>query len=269
MNDDPSNAKVVTTHSPPIAHIELNRPTKLNALDLDCLDQLEKHIEAAEEDDAVHVVLLSGRGRCFSAGADLSVVEAAVADARFDAFLRRWHEVFGRLERCSKPTIAAVHGLALAGGFELTQVCDVVVIGDATQVGDQHAKFGLFPGGGSTQRLPRLVGRRAATWMLLSGAAISPERAAALGLANEVVPEADVMARARGLAEDLAERSVAASRAIKEALLRTRDLDLAAGIDVELEIAVAHMSSPDAARGLAAFTSRSTPDFGYTRPATG
>lgn len=269
MSADPSDAKVVATHSAPIAHIELNRPTKLNALDLDCLDQLEQHIQAAEEDAAVHVVLLSGRGRCFCAGADLSVVEAAVTDSRFDAFLRRWHEVFGRLERCSKPTIAAVHGMALAGGFELTQVCDVVVIGDATKVGDQHAKFGLFPGGGSTQRLPRLVGRRAATWMLLSGETISPGKAVALGVANEVVPEAEVVARARGLAEDLAERSVAASQAIKEALLRTADLDLAAGLDVELEIAVAHMSSPDAARGLAAFRSRSTPDFGYTRPAIG
>ena len=269
MNAGATDAKVVTTHSLPIAHIELNRPTKLNALDLDCLDQLEMHIQAAEADEDVHVVLLSGRGRCFCAGADLSVVEAAVADARFDVFLRRWHDVFGRLERCSKPTIAAVHGMALAGGFELTQVCDVVVIGDTTKVGDQHAKFGLFPGGGSTQRLPRLVGRRAATWMLLSGAAISPESAAALGLANEVAPEAEVLSRARELALDLAERSVAASRAIKEALLRTRDLDLDEGLKVELEIAVAHMSSPDAARGLAAFRSRSTPDFGYTRPVTG
>lgn len=269
MIAESSDAKVVATHSGPVAHIELNRPTKLNALDLDCLDQLAAHIEAAERDDAIHVVLLSGRGRCFCAGADLSVVEAAVADSRFEGFLLRWHDVFGRLERCTKPTIAAVHGMALAGGFELTQVCDVVVIGDSTKVGDQHAKFGLFPGGGSTQRLPRLVGRRAATWMLLSGAAISPERAAALGLANEVVPEAEVVTRARALAEELAERSVAASRAIKEALLRTRDLDLAAGIDIELEIAVAHMSSPDAARGMAAFRSRSTPEFGYTRPAIG
>jgi enoyl-CoA hydratase/carnithine racemase len=269
MNADSSDVKVCATHSPPIAHIELNRPTKLNALDLDCLNQLEQHIVDAEKDDDIRVVLLSGRGRCFCAGADLGVVDAAIADSRFDAFLRRWHEVFGRLERCSKPTIAAVHGMALAGGFELMQVCDVVVIGDTTTVGDQHAKFGLFPGGGSTQRLPRLVGRRAATWMLLSGEAISPESAVALGLANEVVPEAEVVSRARGLAEGLAERSVAASQAIKEALLRTGDLDLAAGIEVELEIAVAHMSSPDAARGLAAFRSRSTPDFGYTRPAAG
>jgi enoyl-CoA hydratase/carnithine racemase len=253
---------------PPVARIELNRPGKLNALDLNCLDKLEGSIEAAEADDDVRVVLLSGRGRCFCAGADLRVVDAALAEAQFDVFLRRWHQVFNRIEACSKPTIAAVHGLALAGGFELTQVCDLVVIGDGTKLGDQHAKFGLFPGGGSTQRLPRLIGRRAAAWMLLSGEAVSPTQALSLGLANEVVPEADVSARALALAQLLAERSVANSRAIKDALRRTRDLDLPSGIDVELEIAVAHMSSPDAAQGLAAFTARTTPDFGYVRGVT-
>ena len=260
---------VALTISPPIAHIELNRPTKLNALDLDCLDLLEQHIDAADADPDVRVVLLSGRGRCFCAGADLGVVDAALADGRFEDFLRRWHQVFDRIERCSKPTIAAVHGMALAGGFELTQVCDLVVIGDGTKLGDQHAKFGLFPGGGSTQRLPRLVGRRVATWMLLSGEPVSPERAVALGLANKVAPEGEVLTHALELAEVLAERSVHASAAIKYALQRTADLDLAAGIDIELEIAVAHMSSPDAARGLAAFTARSTPDFGYARPVVG
>jgi enoyl-CoA hydratase len=144
-----------------------------------------------------------------------------------------------------------------------------VVIGDATRVGDQHAKFGLFPGGGSTQRLPRLIGRRAATWMLLSGEAISPQQALELGLVNEIAAEDAVLDRARELAETLCERSVAGSRAIKEVLRRTRDVDLDAGISIELEHAVAHMDSPDAARGLRAFHSRSTPDFGYLRPRKG
>jgi enoyl-CoA hydratase/carnithine racemase len=260
---------VLCTVTPPLAHIELNRPTKLNAVDLECLDRLEEFIEAAELDSRVRAVIISGRGRCFCVGADLSVVEEAIAASAFDAFLRRWHEVFGRIERCTKPTIAAVHGLALAGGFELTQVCDLVVIGDATQIGDQHAKLGLFPGGGSTQRLPRLVGRRAATWMLLSGEAVTAERASALGLVNDVAPESQVLVRARTMAELLAERSVENSRAIKEAIWRGVDLDLSAAIDVERELAVAHMSSADAALGLAAFTSRSRPDFGYLRPAAG
>lgn len=269
MSEAPEDSAVVLTVTAPVAHIELNRPTKLNALNPECLDLLEKHIEAAEADDDVRVVIISGRGRFFCAGADLRVVEQAQAQNRFKEFLLRWHEAFARIERCTKPTIAAVHGMALAGGFELTQVCDLVVIGDSTQIGDQHAKFGLFPGGGSTQRLPRLVGKRAATWMLLSGEAVSPEQAVTLGLANEIAPETEVVARAHELAKHLAERSVAASSAIKYALRQTADLSLAEGIAVELEVAVAHMASPDAAAGLTAFTSRSTPDFGYQRPVAG
>jgi enoyl-CoA hydratase/carnithine racemase len=268
VNSQPEDSTVLRIQ-PPVAHIELNRPEKLNAVDLDVLDQLVSHIDAAETDPEVRAVVISGRGRCFCAGADLHVVESAITEGRFDEFLRRWHEVFARVERCSKPTIAAVHGMALAGGFELLQVCDLVVIGDATRLGDQHAKFGLFPGGGSTQRLPRLIGRRAATWMLLSGEAITPQKALELGLVNEVVPEAAVNDRAKELAKMLSERSMGASKAIKEVLLRSRDVDLDAGITIELEQALVHMASADAALGLQAFRSRSTPDFGYLRSTKG
>jgi len=207
--------------------------------------------------------------RCFCAGADLSLVGSVIAEGKIDDFLSRWHNVFARIEGCSKPTIAAIHGMALAGGFELMQVCDLAVMGDASRVGDQHAKFGLFPGGGSTQRLPRLIGRRAATWMLLNGDSIEPGQALALGLVNDVVAEDAVAERAREIGETLAERSMVASRAIKEVLKRTRDVDLAKGIDIEREIAAAHMASPDVARGLYAFKSRTAPDFGYLQPANG
>lgn len=268
MNAEPEESTLLTIR-PPVAHIELNRAQKLNAIDLDVLDRLVSHIDAIEADPEVRAVVISGRGRCFCAGADLHVVESALTEGWFDEFLRRWHEVFARVERCSKPTIAAVHGMALAGGFELMQVCDLVVVGDVTRISDQHAKFGLFPGGGSTQRLPRLVGRRAATWMLLSGEAITPQGALELGLVNEVVAEAAVNDRAKELAETLSERSSAASKAIKEVLLRTRDVDLEAGITFELEQALVHMASADAARGLQAFRSRSTPDFGYLRTTKG
>src|SRR4029450_486047 len=98
--------------------------------------------------------------------------------------LDHWHRVLSLVEQCTRPTIAAVHGLALAGGLELTQACDVVVATEDAEFGDQHAKFGLFPGGGSTQRLPRLVGRRAATWVLLSGDPVDASTAPQLGLGD-------------------------------------------------------------------------------------
>jgi len=145
-------------------------------------------------------------------------------------------------------------------------VCDLVVVGASARLGDQHANFGLFPGGGSTQRLPRLIGRRAATWMLLSGEPVDAPTALGLGLANRVAPDGDVLETAGDMALHLAERSPAASRAIKQALRQGMHLPLHDALDVERSIAVEHLASADAARGLAAFASRTQPDFGYRRP---
>jgi enoyl-CoA hydratase/carnithine racemase len=256
--------KVLFEHRGAVGHLVLNRPGKLNALDTECVDLIGRYVEEIEGDDQVRVVVVSGRGRAFCAGADLGEVEGAVAEGRFDAFLRNWHRGFRALERCSRPTIAAVHGFALAGGFELTQVCDLMVMAASATVGDQHANFGLFPGGGSTQRLPRMVGRRNAAWMLLSGEAVDAETALRLGLANAVAPDDDVLGAAGRMAAVLAQRSVAASAAIKDAVRRGRDLALDDALDLERGIAVAHMASADAAIGFAAFRGRVTPDFGWS-----
>ena len=138
-------------------------------------------------------MILRADGACFSAGGDLAEVKALVADpAKFSQFLDHWHATLGLFEQSPLPIIAAVHGLAFAGGLELVEVCDLVVIGDRTRIGDQHAMFGLFPAGGSTQRLPRLVGRRAAAWMLMTGEEITPAQALELGLVNRVVDEEHV-----------------------------------------------------------------------------
>jgi enoyl-CoA hydratase/carnithine racemase len=261
MADEP---KVMFERRGPVGHLVLNRPRKLNAIDTECVDLIEELVATIEADDQVRVVVVSGRGRAFSAGADLGEVEQAIAEDRFGAFLERWHRGFGVLERCSKPTIAAVHGFALAGGFELTQVCDLLVVGANATIGDQHANFGLFPGGGSTQRLPRMIGRRHAAWMLLSGEAIDAATALEIGLANLVAADEDVVKAAEGLATVLAQRSVSASAAIKDALHRGRGMELGDALDLERSIAVLHMRSADAATGLAAFRNRVKPDFGWS-----
>jgi enoyl-CoA hydratase/carnithine racemase len=261
MADEP---KVLFERRGPIGHVVLNRPHKLNAIDTECVDLIESLVGTIEVDDEVRVVVVSGRGRAFSAGADLAEVEQAIAEDRFDAFLQRWHRSFGALERCSKPTIAAVHGFALAGGFELTQVCDLLVIEENATIGDQHANFGLFPGGGSTQRLPRTIGWRQAAWMLLSGESIDAGTALDIGLANVIAPDDQAVEAAEGLAHVLAQRSVTASAAIKDALHRGRHLELGDALDLERSIAVPHMKSADAAAGFSAFRSRVKPDFGWS-----
>jgi enoyl-CoA hydratase/carnithine racemase len=246
----------------PLLEAVLNRPDKLNAINRAVLAGLTAVVDWCTADPSVRVLVLRGEGRGFSAGGDLDEVKSLVPSSeRFNAFLDEWHAALGAVEACCVPVVAAVHGMAFAGGFELVQVCDVVVAGEDTRIGDQHANFGLFPAGGSTQRLPRLAGPRAGLWLLLSGEHIDAHRAWQLGVVTEVVPEADVVGRAREMATLLSERSAAASAAIKEAVRLGSALDVPAALRAEREIAVRHMASDDVQVGLAAFRSRSRPDF--------
>jgi enoyl-CoA hydratase len=246
----------------PIAELVLDRPDRLNAIDLDCLELIEEHVTTAERDPAVRALVVRGEGRAFCAGADLGFLGDKVEDPRvLGAFLESWHHAYERVARSPLPTVGAVHGLALAGGFELLQVCDVVVLADDARIGDQHARYGLFPGGGSTQRLPRLIGERRAKWLLFSGEWIDPADALAYGLVNEVVPAADVRGRALEMAGLLASRSPLATAAIKQAVRLGGDADLRSALEIERRFAVEHMQSEDVQIGLEAFRTRSEPRF--------
>ncbi|MFD6717489.1 hypothetical protein AMK25_20610 [Micromonospora sp. TSRI0369] len=245
-----------------VAHLVLNRPDRLNAIDPATLRLLREHIATIEADPGVRAVVVRGNGRVFSAGADMHALGDIVGDpAAFAAFMQDWHDTFDAVAACSRPTVAAVHGIAFAGGFELFQVCDVAVVADDARLGDQHARYGLFPGGGSAQRLPRLIGDRRARWLLLSGEEIPAADAVAAGLANEAVPADRVVARASEMAALLATRSPLASAAIKRALAAGAGLDVGAALAAERPIALAHMASADARAGLDAFYRRVAPRF--------
>lgn len=245
-----------------IVEIVLSRPERLNAIDAATLRGLRAAVDYIDVDPSVRVAVLVGEGRAFSAGGDLREVTALIQDpSAFGVFLDEWHCVLASIEALRVPVIAAVHGFALAGGFELVQVCDLVVMGDQSTIGDQHANYGLFPAGGSTQRLPRQVNRRAATWLLLSGESLSATSALSLGLINQVVPEAETRTAALDMARVLASRSASATAAIKAALRLGANLDVPTAIAAERQIALKHMTSADAKVGLAAFRTRTVPDF--------
>jgi enoyl-CoA hydratase/carnithine racemase len=245
-----------------VAHLVLNRPEKLNALDLDCLGLIEQHLRTAREDDAVRAIVVRGEGKAFCTGADLGFLGDKVNDpVVFGAFLEEWHRVYELIANSPVPTIAAVHGLALAGGFELLEVCDLAVLADDARVGDQHARFGLFPGGGSTQRLPRLVGPRRATWLLYTGEWIQPSDALAFGLVNEVVSADKLLSRAQEMAELLAARSPRATAAIKQSLRLGEGVALHTALEIERKLAVEHMQSEDVQIGMEAFRTRTEPRF--------
>lgn len=257
-----SEAKVVLERHGAVAHLVLNRPQKLNAIDGDCLGLLREHVAAVEADAAIRAVVVRGGGRAFCAGADLDYVGSIVGDARvFAAFLADWHRTFDAIAECTRPTIAAVHGLALAGGFELTLACDFVVMAGDAQMGDQHANFGLVAGGGATQRLPRLIGERQAKWLLLSGERVDAARALQLGLANAVVPPDELLARAGAMAAVLCAKSPLANANVKEAVRLGLAADLHTGLAIERRIGVQHMQSEDVQIGLRAFQTRTQPQF--------
>jgi enoyl-CoA hydratase/carnithine racemase len=246
----------------PVATVTINRPDKLNAIDSAVLNGIRTALAGIEDNPLVRALILRGGGRAFSAGGDLGEVSALVGDkTRFSEFLDHWHESLLMLQDSPVPSIAAVHGFAYAGGLELTQACDFVVLGRGALLGDQHANFGLFPAGGSTQRLPRLVAPRVAKWLLMTGEAIDAATALALGLANRVVDDDDIFDEAQRMAETLGRKSRAGNAAIKAAVHVGAGRPLTDAIAAERHLAVDHMASQDARTGFDAFRSRTTPVF--------
>ncbi|KAA1423044.1 enoyl-CoA hydratase/isomerase family protein [Mumia zhuanghuii] len=247
----------------PVAQLVLNRPDKLNAIDTQMLHDIEASVAQVEEDRTIRCLVVRGAGRAFSAGADLVAGRARVSDPEeLSAHADLWRRVLDRLADCPVPSIAAVRGAAVAGGFELTLACDLVVLADDAHYGDGHSVWGLMPSGGASQRLPRMVGARLAAWMLFSGEPVDPELARASGLVNAVVPADQVLSTSLDMARTLAERSPASIAAMKRAIKGGLDAGpLAAGLDLEKALLTAHMDRPDVRIGIDAFIERTKPVF--------
>jgi enoyl-CoA hydratase/carnithine racemase len=246
----------------PIARLVLNRPAQLNAINRQMLEDLSSACESIEGDPSIKVVTLAAEGRAFCAGADLRTVQEISPDPqKWEAFTRLWHRTFNRIEALPVPVIAGVHGMALAGGLELTMVADLVIADEAARLGDQHANFGLVAGGGGSQRLPRLIGLRRAKELMLLGHWLSAQEALQWGLVNRVVPAGQVREKLNELASQLAALSGSANRTVKLLGNRGLDLPLAEGLELEIRATGKHMKSADAREGLSAFIEKRKPKF--------
>ncbi|MBX3093747.1 MAG: enoyl-CoA hydratase/isomerase family protein [Cryobacterium sp.] len=253
-----------------VARLVLNRPDKLNAIDAESLELIADYVARVNADPAIRALVVTGRGRAFCAGGDLAELAPRFGSAtEFAGFIDRWNEVFNQLEECQVPTIAAVGGTTFAGGLELTHVCDVVVVGDDVVLGDQHATYGFYPAGGGIQRLARLIGRRRAAWVLMSGERFTPSQALEWGLVNEVVPTAQVLDRALEMAAHLSARSALLNTEIKRALRDDLTKPLESAMAIERPRAIAYAMSADTSAGLEAFNARTTPQFPDRRPREG
>ena len=245
-----------------IGRIVLNRPDKFNCLSTGLLGAMEAVLDAFEADAAVRAIVITGAGKHFCTGADLDEVLAARQDrAQLKHFIGTGHRALRRLEISPLPVIAAVHGLALAGGLEIVLACDIVFMAKSAKFGDQHAQFGLVPGWGGSQRMPRIVGRRRAIELMFSARWLSSEEAAEWGLANFVVEDDVLEGEAMAYARQAAKRNPQGLALMKRLAREGLDDDLAAGLKLEQILAVDGLLSDNVAEGLAAFQERREPVF--------
>ncbi|MGH7655875.1 MAG: enoyl-CoA hydratase/isomerase family protein [Gemmatimonadaceae bacterium] len=243
-----------------IATVTINRPDKLNALN----DSLMKEIGAAMDDfasnSAVGAIIVTGAGRAFVAGADISKLAVAQA-GELEKFARFGQSVCRRIELSSKPVIAAVNGFALGGGCELALSCHVRIASTQAKFGLPEVKLGLIPGYGGTQRLPRLIGRGAALQLILTGDTIDGAEAVRLGLANAVVEPDALLTTARAMAATMLKNApIALARAL-EAVDVGLDATLEDGLRLEARLFGSLESTADMREGTKAFLEKRPPQF--------
>ncbi len=245
-----------------IATVTVNRPDKLNALNAKVLAELTAAFVAlSEAEPRIRVAILTGAGdKAFVAGADISEMsELSAAQAK--VFSDSGHRLGLVIESAAFPVIAAVNGFALGGGCELAMCCDFIYASDKARFGQPEVNLGLMPGFGGTQRLSRRVGLTRARELVYTGDPIPAERALALGLVNEVVPHAELMTKAREVAQKIAAKAPLAIASCKRVMARGFDADLSVANELEATAFSALFDTEDMREGTRAFMARRPAQF--------
>ena len=234
----------------------------VNALSAALLDELSGELARLDTDEGVRAIVLRGAGdRAFVAGADIKEFPSLRDAPRDGGSARGIQKVGAEVERLRTPVIAALHGFCLGGGLELAMACDIRVAAEDAQIGQPEIKLGLLPGGGGTQRLPRLVGPGRALLMNMTGDPISGTQAYEWGLVERAVPREQLLDTAREIAATIAQRSPHAIGAIKQLAAETRDLPLGDGLRREAEAFMRCLASADGQEGVAAFIEKREPQW--------
>ena len=244
-----------------IAKISIDRPDKLNALNIQTISELTAAFEAVRDDDETAVVILTGAGgKSFAAGADIG--ELAELDAAGGkAFAERGHRLCNLMENLGKPIIACVNGFALGGGCELAMACDIRIAGEKAKLGQPEINLGTIPGYGGTQRLPRLVPRGIAMDLLLTGRIVGAEEALRIGLVDRVVSQEELEEETMKLAESLVLKPAFALKAIIEAVNRGGDMSFEDASRLEASLFGLTCGTADMKEGTAAFLEKRKATF--------
>jgi enoyl-CoA hydratase/carnithine racemase len=244
-----------------IAYVTVNRPKVLNALNTPTWNDLRTAFEDARDDTAIRGVILTGAGnKAFIAGADIGEL-AHVAAFEAEQSSRFGQEVLDLIENLGKPVIAAVNGFALGGGCETAMACTIRLAVDTAKFGQPEVTLGLVPGGGGTQRLPRLVGKGRALQLILSGEMISAQEAYRIGLVNEIVPVADLVTRAEAILKKIASNAPIAVKFALEAANKGLDTSQGEGLLLEASYFGLCAATEDKKEGTTAFLEKRAPQF--------
>ncbi len=247
-----------------VAILTLNRPEKLNALSSELISALMAALDDIELDPTIRAIVITGAGRAFSAGADITAfqkhIQAGPAEA-VSHFMRPGHRMTRRVESFPKPIIAAINGLAFGGGCELVESTHIALAAANAVFSKAEIDIGIIPTFGGTQRLPRNVGRKAAIELILTGRRFDANEALRLGLINRVVPEADLLRDAVALAAELATKPPLTLAAALGAIHRGMDASIDDGLAIEEAAFARIVPTHDAAEGVAAFVEKRQPRF--------
>jgi len=258
-----SEASLLFETRGPVAWLTLNRPKAMNSINLEMIGLFEEYLPKIAADDSIRVLVVTGNGPAFCAGVDLKEVLASanLPPGEADFLDRVCDNVASRLRDFPKPVIAALNGITMAGGLEITMCADIVVASQEAKIGDAHANFGVYPGAGGAAVLPRLVPQNVAKYLLFTGKTLSAQEMHNYGLVNEVVPSDQLLDATQKLAESIAQKSPIALRRMKEVANASMDKSRDAALEHEQVLLRKHQRSYDMAEGLKAFAEKRAPQF--------
>ncbi|RGP35794.1 enoyl-CoA hydratase [Pseudotabrizicola alkalilacus] len=242
-----------------VSLIRLNRPDALNALNSKLMKELASAVQAADRDDNVRVIVLTGSEKAFAAGADVKeMAEKTFTEVYFDNLFGVEAEIIGQVR---KPIIAAVSGYCLGGGCELAMLSDFIIASDTAKFGQPEINLGIVAGMGGTQRLTRFVGKSKSMDMHLTGRFMESAEAERCGLVSRVFPAKDLMTEVMKIADKIVEKSLLSSMAVKECVNRAQETTLAEGLLFERRVFHAMFATEDQKEGMAAFLEKRQPQF--------
>ncbi len=243
-----------------IGILSINRPKALNAINTAVLDDLDSAIDEIIEDENIHVVILTGKGRAFVAGADIGEMkDMDIHEAR--EFAKKGTKIFRKIELMEKPVIGAINGFALGGGCELAMCCDIRIASEKAKFGQPEVGLGIIPGFAGTQRLSRVVGIGKAKELIFTSDIIDGKEAYRIGLANKVVSHDDLMDETLNMAKKIESKGQLAVRFAKTAINRGIETDIETGTSMENELFGLCFATEDQKEGMAAFLEKRDPDY--------